>query len=111
MPVKINSMLAAFWLLTPHMPETESFADLPELVPIVNDLSMPARVGDGHWWFFELFRLLLLSQLLFIIGRTANSNNNIKIIVWIEEAHALFSATGFQIRDNRCSFLTFSNSP
>jgi hypothetical protein len=61
MPVKINSMLAAFWLLTPHMPETEAFADLPELVPIVNDLSMPTRVGDGHWWFFELFRLLLLS--------------------------------------------------
>ena len=22
---------------------------------------MPTRVGDGHWWFFELFRLLLLS--------------------------------------------------
>ena len=21
---------------------------------------MPTRVGDGHWWFFELFRLLLL---------------------------------------------------
>merc|ERR1711904_145301 len=25
--------------------------------------SMPTRVGDGHWWFFE-FRLLLLSQML-----------------------------------------------
>ena len=24
--------------------------------------SMPTRVGDGHWWFFELFRLLLLSH-------------------------------------------------
>ena len=22
--------------------------------------SMPTRVGDGHWWFFELFRLLLV---------------------------------------------------
>ena len=24
--------------------------------------SMPTRVGDGHWWFFELFRLLLLAH-------------------------------------------------
>ena len=24
--------------------------------------SMPTRVGDGHWWFFELSRLLLLSH-------------------------------------------------
>ena len=24
--------------------------------------SMPTRVGDGHWWFFELFRLLLLDR-------------------------------------------------
>ena len=26
--------------------------------------SMPTRVGDGHWWFFELSRLLLLSLML-----------------------------------------------
>ena len=28
--------------------------------------SMPTRVGDGQWWFFELLRLLLLSRFLIL---------------------------------------------
>ena len=29
---------------------------------------MPTRVGDGHWWFFELLRLLLLSHVVVVVN-------------------------------------------
>ena len=43
--------------------------------------SMPTRVGDGHWWFFELSRLLLLSLLSFCYIRCVRLGSTSIILV------------------------------